>query len=111
MVKKGQLNSKKFSKYSIILEIETSKNISAFIKNILFKTTQLRNPQGNVWRSSTGITFSNGGLNANVNNSNEWLEIYAEKGFPISVADCRKDHFPGTILYYYEVKILTSALW
>jgi hypothetical protein len=38
------------------------------------------------------------------------LHIYAEKGFPISVADCRADGFPGTICYYFEVKTL-SGWW
>jgi hypothetical protein len=35
-----------------------------------------------------------------------WNEnVYAIKGFPISDPDCRADNFPGTICYYYEVKL------
>jgi hypothetical protein len=57
-----------------------------------------------------GISISTGGLVANKNISG-WQNIYAEKGFPLSVADCRKDDFPGTICYYYEVKILKAVPW
>jgi hypothetical protein len=43
------------------------------------------------------------------NNTSGWKNVYAEKEFPISIADCRKEGFPGTICYYYEVK--TDKKW
>jgi hypothetical protein len=71
---------------------------------------RLRNPQENAWRSNAEMTISNGGLNA-INHTNGRLNIYAEKGFPLSGTEYRKDDFPGTIFYYYEVKTLTSVRW
>jgi hypothetical protein len=50
------------------------------------------------------------GLSAR-NNTNERQHIYAEKGFPITVAGCRTDGFPGTICYYYEVKSQSYSKW
>jgi hypothetical protein len=35
--------------------------------------------------------------------------LYAKEGFPISGEHCREDNFPGTICFYYEVKMLKSA--
>jgi hypothetical protein len=37
-----------------------------------------------------------------------FLHVFAEKGFAISGALCRKDNFPGTIMYYYEVTHMAS---
>jgi hypothetical protein len=98
-----------------------SRKCPAFFRNLIsitsttyFQSKRLRNPERNAWKSSTEIIISNGGVNA-IKNTNgfQFQNVYAvaEKGFPISVADCRMDHFPGTICYYYEVKILKSALW
>jgi hypothetical protein len=37
------------------------------------------------------------------------MKIFAEKGFVFSVDHCRKDHFAGTIIYYYEITQTTSG--
>jgi hypothetical protein len=56
------------------------------------------------------VTISEDGLNAsNINRMG--VIIYAMEGFQISGEHCRKDNFPGTICYYYEVKILKKELW
>jgi hypothetical protein len=78
-----------------------------------FQSKRLRKPTGNAWgRSNAEITISNGGLNAS-KNTNGWQfrNVYAEKVFPISGEHSREDNFPGTILYYYEVKISKSKRW
>jgi hypothetical protein len=33
------------------------------------------------------------------------------EGFPIAAELCRKDEYPGTIVYYYEVTNLSTDWW
>jgi hypothetical protein len=35
--------------------------------------------------------------------------IFAKKGFTISGKRSQADNFPGTIIYYYEVKLLSES--
>jgi hypothetical protein len=85
----------------------SAKKPGFFLIRHCFKSKRLCNPaEGNGWEKSNGnanVTISEDGLIAG-NNTNGTQHIYAEKGFPISVADCRADGFPGTICYYFEVK-------
>jgi hypothetical protein len=78
-----------------------------------FQSKRFGNSVGNGWsRSNPEITISNCGLNASRNpNGFLFQNVYAEKGFPISGQNSREDNFPGTILYYYEIKISKSELW
>jgi hypothetical protein len=78
--------------------------ISTYYKIHYFKSIRLCNSKGNVWSRSNGnVTISEDGLNAS-KDRNGRQHVYAKNGFPISVAECRSDDFPGTICYYYEVK-------
>jgi hypothetical protein len=81
--------------------------------NLILKTKRVQNPLKNRWRNdgtSAGvIKISLDGLKAVSNSSaDERQYVYAEQGFPISVQHCRSDHFPGTILYYFEVKVVKT---
>jgi hypothetical protein len=57
------------------------------------------------------VNFSADGLNASNINPILGVIIYAIEGFPISDEHCREDKFPGTVCYYYEIKLLNSAIW
>jgi hypothetical protein len=84
-------------------------NLISIYKRHNFKSKRICNPQGNgLRRFSKDVTISEDGLIAS-NNTTGWKYIFAEKGFPISVANCRTDGFPGTICYYYEVKSLSKG--
>jgi hypothetical protein len=61
------------------------------------------NPRNRWNRTNTGATITADGLNVS-NNINGFPNVFAEQPFPISGQLCRMDEFPGTILYYYEVK-------
>jgi hypothetical protein len=62
----------------------------------------------NRWsKSNSNVTISQNGLNVS-NNTNEWQDVFAVQTFLISGPQCRMDEFPGTILYYYEVKVGNS---
>jgi hypothetical protein len=75
-----------------------------------FKSKRLCIREGNGWSTfNEDVTISEDGLHVSNKNTNRLQYIYAEKGFPISVADCRTDGFPGTICYYFEVK--TKSEW
>jgi hypothetical protein len=57
----------------------------------------------NGWNgANTRATVSADGLNVR-NNIVRLPKVFAEQAFPIS-GQCRVDGFPGTILYYYEIK-------
>jgi hypothetical protein len=71
--------------------------------HIPFKSKQLRNPNGNGWKETKKVRISRDGLKAIDKNDDVW-PLYAKKGFNISAGAVRKkDNYPGTILYYYEV--------
>jgi hypothetical protein len=73
-----------------------------------FQTKRVCNPDRNGWnRATTRATVSGDGLRAC--SSDIMTYIYAEKGFPISGKHYRVDSFPGTIIYYYEVKLLYKS--
>jgi hypothetical protein len=75
----------------------------------IFKVKKLGNPKENVWNGTNrNATISADGLQASKGTS-EWLNLSASKGFAISVEQCRMDHFPGTILYYFEVTQVSSS--
>jgi hypothetical protein len=76
--------------------------------NLLWiKTKRVRNPHGNHWdRNNTRATIAADGLHVYVSRGRQ--TVYAEQSFPISGLLSRVDEFPGTILYYYEVK---GHLW
>jgi hypothetical protein len=82
---------------------QTSSFFNLIFISHYFKSKRLLQCEGNGWSRSNGnVAISEDGLFAS--NTSGWKRIFAEKGFPISVADCRMDDFPGTICYYYEVK-------
>jgi hypothetical protein len=71
----------------------------------------VNNPGPNSWNlTKTKTTISANGLEA-VNNKDEWLNVFAVKGFPICVEHSREDNFPGTIVYYFEVMEMKSAFF
>jgi hypothetical protein len=57
------------------------------------------------------VKVSDDGTNASKIDRRLRVILNAMEGFPISGEHCREDNFPGTICYYYEVKILNSAPW
>jgi hypothetical protein len=60
---------------------------------------------GNGWKGTNGeITVSPDGFIA-ISLSKGWRNVFAKKGFPVSVEECRKEqaNFAGTICYYFEV--------
>jgi hypothetical protein len=61
----------------------------------------------NAWRSNGQFTISDDGLIVR-KNTYGIQNVYAIEEFSVSGADCRKDGFPGTICYYYEVTILKA---
>jgi hypothetical protein len=69
---------------------------------------KLYNPWQNGWDQSISpaVTISADGLTAlNVGENSQGYVILAVHGFPAeSPKDCRLDNFPGTIIYYFEVK-------
>jgi hypothetical protein len=76
-----------------------------------FQTKRLYNSKGNGWDQFKSeqmfVTIFPDELN--VLSTNSWLYVIAKKGFAIFGQHCRMDHFPGTILHYYEI-IRTSAV-
>jgi hypothetical protein len=59
----------------------------------------------NRWNgTNTRATVATDGLTVSNTNANEYPNVFAEQPFTISGPQCRMDDFPGTILYYYEVK-------
>jgi hypothetical protein len=73
-----------------------------------FQSKLLRNPEQNGWEVfNTGAIISSNGLLAN-NNIGTWRNVIAKKGFPITEELSRKDNFPGTILYYFEVTNMSN---
>jgi hypothetical protein len=84
--------------------------VLAFFKTLL-KTKRLCNPEENRWsRSTTKARIAPNGLKASAKGYHQC--VFAEKGFLISGADCRRqsaDNFPGTILYYYEVRLMGTS--
>jgi hypothetical protein len=78
-----------------------------------FKSKRICNPERNGFLKIGGdVTISEDGLVASMNtNTNGWRNAYADKGFPISVVECRADDFPGTICYYFEVKSHSQSKW
>jgi hypothetical protein len=81
--------------------------------NLSFKSKRLGNPaKGNRWETNNmDVKVSEDGLNASHNIDGVARIVYSMEGFPISGEYCRKDNFPGTVCYYYEVKIWNSARW
>jgi hypothetical protein len=102
-------NRKKFVKSS-----NFDNRVNKFNELIEFKTKRVCNPHGNLWsRANTTAIIATHGLKvvnnnfpsfANVRNNVRYPTIFAEQPFHISGPQCRVDGFPGTILYYYEVK-------
>jgi hypothetical protein len=70
-------------------------------KFLQVKTKRLRNPKKITWdRTRTrrvNVTATGTGSGPKL--------VYAMKGFPISAELSRKDNFPGTILYYFEITV------
>jgi hypothetical protein len=58
---------------------------------------------------ATKAKITKKGLRAENPDADEWQHVFADKGFAISGEDCRKDKFPGTILYYFEVTKKSSS--
>jgi hypothetical protein len=73
----------------------------------LIMSKRLQNPHGNgLFRPKTKAKISSNGLKANNVHQNEWHYVFAQKGLAISGVDARLDNYPGTILYYFEVKLI-----
>jgi hypothetical protein len=73
----------------------------------------VNNSEWNCWHdefTSEEATISPDGQNAS-NPGKGWLNVFAEQGFPLSEEVSREDHFPGTILYYYEVVQTCPSKW
>jgi hypothetical protein len=69
----------------------------------------VRNPEQNGWEfSNTRAMISFNELCVS-DNRGTWLNVFAQKGFPISGELTRTDNFPGTILYYFEVTQIATA--
>jgi hypothetical protein len=84
------------------------------IIRLLIKCKRLQNPKGNgLCRPKTKVKISSDGLKAKNINQNEWHYVFAKKGFAVSGVHSRPDNYPGTILYYFEVKLIqmTSFNW
>jgi hypothetical protein len=67
----------------------------------------------NCWHdefTSEEVTISPDGQNVS-NPGRGWLNVFAEQGFPLAEEVSREDHFPGTILYYYEVVQTCPSKW
>jgi hypothetical protein len=77
------------------------------IKNYTFKTKRVGNPGQNCLNRTTEAIISTDGLY--VSSIFSRTNIYAEKGFAITGKHARADSFPGTIIYYYEVKLLSKS--
>jgi hypothetical protein len=56
------------------------------------------------WKRTTEANIALDGLHASANYALRRMNIYAEKGFAITRKHSRADSFPGTIIYYYEIK-------
>jgi hypothetical protein len=65
----------------------------------------LCNPKTNDWKYNEN--------NYKNNDSNGWgMNVFAQKGFPISVEECRlQNNCPGTILYYFEITNMSAIWW
>jgi hypothetical protein len=74
------------------------------IQKRYFKTKRVCNPGQNTWNKTTA-----GAMIPMGNWTYCRTNIYAEKGFAISGKHSRADGFPGTIIYYYEVKKLWKS--
>jgi hypothetical protein len=73
-----------------------------------FQTKRLKNPEQNCWEvANTDAIISSNGLCAS-DNTGDWQNVYAKKGFPITGELSRTDSFPGTILYYFEVTNMST---
>jgi hypothetical protein len=83
-------------------------------RNLFFnlKSKHVNNRGRNIWNSTkTKAKISANGLQAS-DNTNEWVNVYAVKGFDISGQHSRKDNnFHGTIVYYYEVTQIDYAFY
>ena len=79
-----------------------------YFLNIL-QAKKLGNQTGNNWNATNAmVTISENGLKVS-SNMEKWLNVFSEKAFPIAGENSRIDHFPGTILYYFEIiKMSTS---
>jgi hypothetical protein len=68
------------------------------------KTKRVRNPHANRWnKNNTTAKVAADGLHVSSYTLGS-PNVFAEQPFLISGPQCRMDEFPGTILYYYEVK-------
>jgi hypothetical protein len=101
-------------KFMECLDKKFSRRFKQIFKNLFklnLKSKRLRNPAQNSWNDSkTNAMISFNGLYASDNTGN-WLNIIANKGFTISGKDCRMDKFPGTIVRYFEVTKLAKSEW
>jgi hypothetical protein len=79
-------------------------NIRSF--SSFFKTKRLRNPRENLWIRTT---TTNGITPQGKTIYSAFVYFLAKLAFKIS-GDCRKkDDYPGTILYYFEVARISSS--
>jgi hypothetical protein len=87
------------------------KALNNYVKCNIFKTKRLCNPKGIRWvETKNKAKISEDGLKA-TSTADRYSRQYvlSEKGFAISGEDCRKDNFPGTIIYYFEVTIASLS--
>jgi hypothetical protein len=52
------------------------------------------------------------GLIVHNTSPDDWGNVDALKGFPLSFSACRQlqqNHFAGPIIYYYEIKIMSTS--
>jgi hypothetical protein len=93
------------------LKIDPRRDINVWTFLIkLLQTKRLINSKGIRWngaKSEAKISWD--GLKARIRSDwfpfyfSYWQYVFANKGFVISEAYSRKDNFPGTIVYYFEV--------
>jgi hypothetical protein len=87
------------------------KNLDNFMKNSFIKVIRLKNPCGNRWKNTkTLANISEDGLQAK-DKCFGYTFVYASHGFSIFGETLRKDHFPGTIAYYFEVTQMSANDW
>jgi hypothetical protein len=91
----------------IFINLIFIKHLNKNPSKTIYQARKLFNPVQNGWdQSTTPVTISADGLTAlNVAENSEGYVVTAVHAFPVdSAKHCRLDNFPGTIIYYFEVK-------
>jgi hypothetical protein len=100
--------------------------IAQFIIKFFLNFLKLVIPQGNRWKCGTAeaiimpdrltvsathtkeLTPSTSEGGCQHEPQCQWQHVYAEKGFPVSAEQARKDNFAGALIWYFEVTQTTE---